>query len=184
MTRLKSQHNLYTELAGQYGPMMVRLARVNEADAEHRRDLLQDMHLALWRSLPNFRGECAMSTWVYRVAHNACVDHIRREGRRKVNLKTVNEWTEAEASIPKAPSLSETIQRRDALDKLNGWIAALDMPDRMVATLYLEGLSAKDISEVSGLGSGAVATRISRLKSALTRDFAKPATSTAHEVQP
>jgi RNA polymerase sigma-70 factor (ECF subfamily) len=46
------------------------LARVYKAQAEARRDLVQDIHVALWRNLAVFDGRCSLRTRVYRVAHN------------------------------------------------------------------------------------------------------------------
>ena len=48
------QDTRYLEAADAYGPALQRLARATEANAERRRDLLQDMHVALWRSLASF----------------------------------------------------------------------------------------------------------------------------------
>src|SRR5262245_48488384 len=71
----------YAEAAAAHGAALQRLARATEANAERRRDLLQDMHVALWRSLAAFDGRCALSTWVYRVAHNVAASHVARERR-------------------------------------------------------------------------------------------------------
>ena len=62
-----------------------------------------------------------------------------------------------------------------AVARLNEIIRALGPPDRQIITLYLEGLDAKSISEVTGLSAGAVATRVSRLKSQLARLFQETA---------
>lgn len=65
-----SQDDLYRQVAESYGPALERLACAYEADPEERRDLLQDIHAALWRSFEGFQGRCSLRTWVYRVAHN------------------------------------------------------------------------------------------------------------------
>ena len=61
-------------------------ARGYEADPERRRDLLQEIHLELWRSMALFDGRCALRTWVYRVAHNVAASHIVRERRAAARL--------------------------------------------------------------------------------------------------
>lgn len=63
------------------------------------------------------------------------------------------------------------IERDDALAKLHDWIRKLKTSDRQILTLYLEDLSAAEISDITGLKSGAIATRISRLKTKLAQDF-------------
>ena len=61
---------LYERAVAEYGSALERLTRAYEADAERRRDVLQEIHMALWESLARFDGRCALGTWVYRVAHN------------------------------------------------------------------------------------------------------------------
>ena len=53
-----------------HGPALGRLALAYEMNPEDRRDLLQEIHLALWRSFATFDDRCSLRTWVYRVAHN------------------------------------------------------------------------------------------------------------------
>src|ERR1019366_7519571 len=62
-------------------PALGRLARSYEMDPDKERDLLQEIHLALWRSLGTFQGTCSLRTWVYRVAHNVAASHIIRQSR-------------------------------------------------------------------------------------------------------
>ena len=73
----------YREAAEEFGPALVRLARVYEADPEKRRDLVQEIHLALWRSFSAFDRRCSLRTWVYRVAHNAAISYVIRQKRAK-----------------------------------------------------------------------------------------------------
>jgi RNA polymerase sigma factor (sigma-70 family) len=72
---------LYEEAVACFGPALERLARAHEADPEDRRDLLQEIHLALWRSFARFAGRCSLRTWVYQVAHNTAASHISRQRR-------------------------------------------------------------------------------------------------------
>jgi RNA polymerase sigma-70 factor (ECF subfamily) len=73
---------LFERITAEYAAPMARLARAHEADPSLRQDLLQEIHLALWRSLPAFAGRCSLRTWVYRVAHNVAVTHVVRRRRR------------------------------------------------------------------------------------------------------
>ena len=77
---------LYEQAVAAYGPALKRLARAYEPDAERRKDLLQELHLARWQSLTVFDGRCALGTWVYRVAHNTATSiSIRRRQTRSSN---------------------------------------------------------------------------------------------------
>ena len=70
------QDRRYLEVAAEFGPALDRLARGYEADADLRRDLRQEIHTEIWRSLARFDGRCSMRTWVYRVAHNTAASHV------------------------------------------------------------------------------------------------------------
>lgn len=157
----------YLDAAATFGASMQRLARASEANPERRRDLLQDMHVALWRSLATFDGRCSMRTWVYRVAHNVAASYIGRERRGRAGAVSVAEIEH----LPETRSLSADIEQSDAIEKLNALIRKLAAPDRQVLTLYLEELDAAAIAEITGFTPGAIATRISRLKAHLAKAF-------------
>lgn len=163
----QTSNQLYIEAADQFAYAMQRLARATEAHAERRRDLLQDMHVQLWKSLEAFDGRCSLKTWVYRVIHNTAATHVSREVRRSVEQADL---VEAE-DVPDFSDLHLMIERDDALSKLHDWIRKLKTSDRQIMTLYLEDLSAAEMSEITGFKPGAIATRISRLKTKLTHDF-------------
>ncbi|MBX3428769.1 MAG: sigma-70 family RNA polymerase sigma factor [Hyphomonadaceae bacterium] len=157
----------YLEAVAEHGGALQRLARATEANAERRRDLLQDMHVALWRSFASYDGRCSVRTWVYRVAHNVAASHVDRERRSRAPLVTLEEITD----LPSAQSVSAEVEESEAVAKLNAIIRQLGPPDRQIITLYLEGLDAKSIAEITGLSAGAIATRVSRLKTQLARMF-------------
>src|SRR5688572_19494264 len=69
------QAALYERVSADFGPALARLARAHELDTSLQQDLLQEIHIAIWRSLPAFGGRCALKTWIYRVAHNATKLH-------------------------------------------------------------------------------------------------------------
>src|SRR3954466_5248653 len=78
---VSAQEDLYREAAQTYGAMLQRLARAYESDTDKRRDLLQEMHLALWLSLEKYEARCSLRTWVYRVAHNTATSYVIRQHR-------------------------------------------------------------------------------------------------------
>ena len=82
------------EAVAAHGGAMQRLATATEANRERRLDLLQDMHVALWRSFASFDGRCSVRTWVYRVAHNVAASHVDRERRSRAPLVTLDEIEE------------------------------------------------------------------------------------------
>lgn len=167
MSRSTDQDARYLEAAAQHGGAMQRLAFATEANAERRRDLLQDMHVALWRSFVSFDGRCSLRTWVYRIAHNVATSHVDRERRTRAPLVTLDEIVD----LPSGENIAADAEESHAMAWLNATIRKLGPPDRQIITLYLEGLDAASIAEVTGLSPGAVATRVSRVKSQLARIF-------------
>ena len=163
-----AQDELYHEAAETYGAALERLARAYEADADLRRDLLQEIHVALWRSFNGFDGRCSPRTWMYRVAHNVAASHVlgqrRTRGQELVGLEELE-------SLPDANSGVQAVDRSYALDKLLGLIQQLKPLDRHVILSYLEGLDAAAIGEITGLSPGNVATKIHRIKNVLARQF-------------
>jgi RNA polymerase sigma-70 factor (ECF subfamily) len=162
------QDELYQAASVTFGAALERLARGYEADPDRRRDLLQDIHLALWRSLAGFDGRCSVRTWVYRVAHNVAASHVIREQR--LNSRTLVGLDVLESS-PTGEDAELAADRRHALDKLLQMIQRLNPLDRQVILSYLEGLDAASIAEITGISPGNVATRIYRVKNILARWF-------------
>jgi RNA polymerase sigma-70 factor (ECF subfamily) len=162
------REDLYEEAVYTHGTALDRLSRAYEADPETRRDLLQEIHLALWRSFDSFDGRCSLRTWIYRVAHNVAASHIltsrRAKARQLVDIESIDVADER-------PDTASIADRRIALDRLMALIRELKPLDRQVVLLYLEGIDAPGIAEVTGISSGNVATKIHRLKDALARRF-------------
>ncbi len=157
---------LYEEVAATYGAAIERLARAYEADPETRRDLLQDIHLALWRSFAHFAQRCSLRTWVYQVAHNTAASHISRQRRSHAGLVSLEE---VEAMPVRGEEEEFAADRRAAIEHLFRLIRRLKPLDRQVILSYLEGLDAAAIGEITGLTSANVATKIHRIKRILAR---------------
>ena len=164
-----NQHDLYREAGEKFAPAIARLAWAMEYDGEKARDLEQDIHCELFRSFARFREECSLKTWVYRVAHNVAAEHRLRESRRKPSISL-----EDAHDLPVTGSFEADAAEDLAVSRAQELIRQLPTLDAQVMLLWLEGESAREISEVTGLSSGSVATRIHRLKSALADQFADP----------
>jgi RNA polymerase sigma-70 factor (ECF subfamily) len=163
--------DLYREAISAHGPALNRLARAYEADAEDRRDLLQEIHLALWRSFAGFDARCSLRTWVYRVAHNAAASHILRSRRARSKTLVSLEEIEEQGGIAARDNTAESIERSRILERLYAFIQCLNPLDRQVILLYLEGMDAASIGEVTGISSGYAATKIHRIKTILGERF-------------
>ncbi|WP_416831776.1 MAG: RNA polymerase sigma factor [Erythrobacter sp.] len=160
---------LYRQAGEEFAPALARLARAVERDAEKARDLEQEMHCALWTSLARFKGDCALKTWVYRVAHNVAADHVSKatRGPKKVPLEEID-------ALPAAGNPESDAAEALVLQQVAQLIRALPPVDAQTIVLWLEGESAAEIAEITGLSSGAVATRVHRIKALLAEYFDQP----------
>ena len=164
---MREQDGLYAQIVGEFGAALERLARAYERHADERQALLQEIHVALWRSLRGFKGRCSLRTWVYRVAHNVATSHAVRS-RARASVFVAPENLEA---IADPLSREHQLDRRLALDKLHELVRQLHPIDRQVMLLYLEDVDAAAIAEITGLTAGNVSTKIHRLKQVLARRF-------------
>ena len=157
------QDDLYKQVPDAYGPSLTRLARGYEADPDVRRDLLQDIHLQLWRSLAHFDQRCSLRTWVYRVAHNVATSHVVKQRNIRERLVAVEEI--------ESIAVADALPRDQALGRLWDLIQRLKPLDRQVIISYLEGWDANSTAEVTGLSASNVAMKVHRIKNILKRWF-------------
>lgn len=144
----------------EYGPSLSRLTASYEALPQAREDLLQEISLAIWNALPNFRGECSMRTFVYRIAHNRSLTHALR----KKELQTPEE--SLEIPDPKANPEASAIEGLNRA-KLMTAIRELPISFRQVITMTLEELPQSEIATVLGISENNVAVRLLRARKML-----------------
>lgn len=163
----KEQEAYYRDAAAQFGHALERLARGYEADPDRVKDLLQDIHVALWRSFSVFDQRCSLRTWVYRVAHNIAATHLTRDKK----LRRQSWVTLDESLLANEPDALVVVAEKQSLERLKNLIQRLEPRDRQVILLYLEGEDAAGIAAVTGLKSGHVTTKVHRIKAVLGRQF-------------
>ena len=131
----------------------------NSADAE---EAAQEAFLAAWQGLPFFRGDSSFSTWLYRLASNACVDVLRREGRHQPNLSLDDE--DAAIDLPdSALSPHDEAERSELRQQIEEGLAALPPDYRQVLILReLHQRSYDEIADILSLDLGTVKSRINR----------------------
>jgi RNA polymerase sigma-70 factor (ECF subfamily) len=160
----------YQKAIDRFGQALDRLPRAYEADPDARRDLIQDVHFAIWRSFGSYDRRCSLRTWVYRVAHNTATSHITRAFRLlRQQFVTLDEQA-AEPPDLEQPA-DEALGRRRALDRLYTLIRQLDPIDRQVIVSYLERIEAAEIADIVGTSPGAVGMKVHRIKRLLARQF-------------
>lgn len=128
MANSRSRDALYEHAIASFGAALQRLVRGYESDLEKGRDLLQEIHVALWRSFAGFDGRCSLRTWVYRVAHNTAISIVvRRRGdeRRLIAIDDIE--------LPAVgPDAERALDERLARERLRALIQSLTPTDREV----------------------------------------------------
>ena len=152
----------FLELLASYGPRLRRIARSYARGAD-REDLHQEILCQIWRSLPTFRGDAALGTWVYRVALNTALTFARVRKRRPVEVP----HAEGEPDLHPAPVVA--LGREEAI--LDEFLASLDDLDRSLLILYLDGLSHEEAAQVTGLRAGTVGVRLHRIKERYSKRY-------------
>ncbi|MDO5436305.1 MAG: sigma-70 family RNA polymerase sigma factor [Clostridia bacterium] len=151
----------------------------NEQDA---RDCAQDTMLKAWRSLKDYRGDCAFESWLYRIAASCSLDLLRKEKRRP--KESADELAEKgfDPADP-APGTEETAIKNDEHARLREAISRLpeDQRDALVLT-QLEGRPYEETAELLNTTPGTVKSRVNRAKQKLKEILAEPELSAAGRV--
>lgn len=133
-----------------------RIARVYAGnDAE---DLVQEILMQVWRSLPDYDLRAKLSTWCYRIALNTAISWRRTATRAK---RRPPENRVASDSLPSQTNFS------NEAELLDRFLDSLSEVDRAVLLMYLDDLTNKEIAESIGVSNGAIRTRISRIRDQL-----------------
>ena len=151
----------FGELVHLYEKRVLALTRRMCKNPEDAAEAAQEAFFAAWRGLKNFREESSFSTWLYRLASNACVDLLRRENRHQ-GVSLDDEELNLDVPAP-IPSPQEEAERRELRERIEAGLRAL--PPEYRAPLVLrevQQLRYDEIAQVLGLDLGTVKSRISR----------------------
>jgi RNA polymerase sigma-70 factor, ECF subfamily len=152
----------WRSLYDRYAPLVLRFASALGVPAEEREDAVQDIFIAVFRSLKHFRGEAQLSTWIYRIAAR----HAIRLGRRRRARETMRVTMMKE----KTPILTDPSERSTQLATLDRMLGKLPPKKRAVLVLFeIEGLSAKEISDVVGCPENTVWSRLHHARSEMVK---------------
>ena len=154
------------------GRLLSRMVR----DAAEVEDVTQEAFIKAYRALPNFRGESAFYTWLYRIAINTAKNYLVSMGRR---APTTTEFDHEEAeSFDDAEALRDTatpeneLLGREIADTVNRAVEALPEDLRTAITLReIEGLSYEEIAGVMNCPIGTVRSRIFRAREAIAAEL-------------
>jgi RNA polymerase sigma factor (sigma-70 family) len=163
---------VFINLINNHRGIIFKVCNLYCRDKEDQKDLFQEVTLQLWKSLPSFRNESLMTTWMYRVALNTAISHFRKESR-KPDREGI-----AVADL-QIPDLSGMAEENDKLALLKEAIQQLTKVEKAIIMLYLEEKSYAEISEIMGITHSNVGVKLNRIKIKLEKIIQ----STHHELR-
>lgn len=157
MTDIEREH-IFKEWLNQYKALIFKTVRSYAFTVMDQDDLFQEIIIQLWHSVPSFRQESSVTTWLYRIALNTAIKWTRKESRhqRAERIEAVQ-----------AAVLEPVGQPDDRLEWLYQEIHQLDEVDRSLALLLLEGFSYREMASILGISESNVGVKINRIRKKL-----------------
>ncbi len=152
---------LFAQVSGLHSGLITRIALSYEADQALRRDLVQDILLAIWLALDSYRGDSSLKTFVAAIAQKRSISHVTRRAREPKQELLTDHFVSA------ALSPDEIAVQNDLKKHLIVSIQKLPIPQREAIVLCFEGFSYSEMSEVLGISANAVMLRCQRAKATL-----------------
>ena len=131
-------------------------------------DLLQDILLQIWSSIPAFRGEARETTWIYRVAFNTALAWRRGERRRREGHEI---FLKLDTSPQTQPSHVDSAPDREIVEQLYAAIRQLPKVDASLALMHLDGLSYQEMADVLGISENYVGVKLNRIRKQLAEQL-------------
>ena len=156
----------FSKWIAEYRGIPMKVARAYAPEPQHYGDLFQEMLLQIWRSLASYREEAKPSTWIYRVCLNTALNWRRGVAIQRNRTNWGIEITEM-ASEAASPSVQ--VGDRELLNNLYEAIRALPGSDRALVLLTLDGLTYRDIAEVTGLTENHIGVLLTRARKRLAQ---------------
>jgi RNA polymerase sigma-70 factor (ECF subfamily) len=167
----------FRELVRKHQDRVYSLALRMLGDAHEAEDVSQDVFLSAHKHLTRFRGECRISTWLYRVTRNHCLNRLKYLERRETESDSAR--PEADLAQTEMPLLTQPDRPDRALlgaeerMHVHAALRHLSAEHRLLVVLRdIEGLSYEDIARIAELPAGTVKSRLHRARSALAAHLA------------
>ena len=157
----------FEQLIGPLEQLVWRVCWHYTGNRETAEDCGQEAMLRIWRSLDSYRGDCAVESWVYRIAANCCMDFLRKKKRdRSVSVEPLREKGFDPADL--SPGTEEQAVAADEHRRLREAIALLpeDQREALVLT-QLEKIPYEEAARLLGTTEGTVKSRVNRAKARL-----------------
>jgi RNA polymerase sigma-70 factor (ECF subfamily) len=156
--------SLFKSWLAQHEAAVLKVARAYTLTAEDSQDLVQEILLQVWRSLPQFQGRATAATWCYRVALNTALGWRRQEQRRRTRQQPILEVDELPVDRPDG---AQQLVERELVDRLYAAIRQLSRIDAALVLLYLDDFSYQEMADVLGISESHVGVKLNRAKKTL-----------------
>jgi RNA polymerase sigma factor (sigma-70 family) len=145
--------------------LIYKVAGFYVSNLHDREDLVQEIIYQMWKSFDSFNNKSSVTTWMYRVAMNTAIYFLKKD-KRKVTVQSL----EKEALEYPESEYAETEER---LKAMHSYISELNLLEKGIVMLHLEGKSYEEIGSLVGISTSNVGTRLSRIKEKLKKQVAK-----------
>ena len=159
-------NNLFSSVMENNKQRILRICWAYSHNIEDQKDLLQEVALNIWKSLPSFRDHAHVNTWVYRIALNVCMQYALKLSK----TKSVTGEIEG-ISIQDEADLEQNLEQTENTKKLFEAISQLSPTEKALVLLYLEDLPYKVIAQITGIKESYVAVQMNRIKKKLYNHF-------------
>jgi RNA polymerase sigma-70 factor (ECF subfamily) len=156
----------YDQLVSQFQERIYGLCYHMTSNHEDAHDLAQDAFVKAWQALRNFKGDSSFYTWIYRIAVNTCLNHLKLRRNRTPHLSLNDLDVQPENDPDLVALVSENTPRREASlaelqRRLNEAILKLSEDHRTVVTLHdIQGLPHEQIAKILKVNPGTVRSRL------------------------
>lgn len=172
-TAVRGVEGSFEELVRRYQRPIAAYVYRMVGNYESALDLTQEIFIKVYSSLERYRAEFKFSTWIYKIAHNAAVDHLRRSATREQSLVVGSEGDQFDLPIESTRlSPEQESERRERRGEIETVVRALPGNYRELIILrHSQDLSYEEIVEVTGLPLGTVKNRLFRAREMMRQQF-------------
>ncbi len=162
----------FADLLDAHRGIVFKVANTYCRHPDDRQDLVQEIAAQLWRAWPGYDPERTFSTWMYRIALNVAISHVRSAGQRAphVPLDAPHD-THPALAVDDGSAAHEQDQRIAALHAVIDRQAPMD---RALLMLWLDERSQREIADVLGISESNVSTKLNRLKQRIREQLSDP----------
>lgn len=172
-SEMLNTHPVFRDIVREFAPRVYQHAFRILGDSQEAEEASQDVFLRIYRSLPSFRGEAKLSTWIYRITMNVSLTRRRKQDRQN-NLKDAYELCDEYVPQFEISNPEDSYIQAENREKLARLISKLPKQEAVIITLfYLEGLGYSEIAGILDIPMGSIATALHRGRQRLRTLFMK-----------